>query len=486
VVETHCAVLVLVGDRAYKAKKALDLGFVDLTEREVRRRTCQRELELNRRLAPDVYLGVADLVDEAGEPVESVLVMRRLPAECSLARLVQADAPGVAASVRAVARAVAAFHARAETSSTVAAAGSRDAVRGLWEEGLSQQARFAGSVVDSGMHARTAELAQRYLAGRRALFDERVLAGRVRDGHGDLLAADIYCLPDGPRILDCIEFDDRLRHGDVLLDAAFLAMDLERLGRADLAAAFLRDWVQFSGESHSPSLAEHYVAYRAHVRSKVACLRAEQGDPAAGPEGRRLAELCLDHLERARVRLVLVGGLPGTGKSTVAAGIADVDGWLLLRSDEVRKSLAGLRPSDRAAAPYGTGIYRPEATEKAYAEMLARAETALTRGESVVLDAGWGDARLRARAAAVAERTSSDLVQLQCTAPVEVRTARIVGRLARGADPSDADPTVAARMAAGADPWPAAVRLSTAVEPPAVLREALRLLGPQPGRSGAG
>jgi uncharacterized protein len=479
VVETHCALVLFVGDRAYKIKKSVDLGFVDFTDRQVRRRTLQRELELNRRMAPDVYLDVADLVDADGAPVESVLVMKRLPAERSLARLVRDGAPGLDELVRAVARAVAAFHASTETSPEVARAGDRDVLQALWTEGLDQQEGFAGSLVDPEGHARTRLLAARYLAGRQPLLQERVRQGRVRDGHGDLLAEDVFCLGDGPRILDCIEFDDRLRHGDLLLDVAFLAMDLERLGRPDLAAVFLHSWTEFSGDSYAPSLLEHYVAYRAHVRSKVACLRAGQGDAHAADEARALARLCLDHLERARVRLVLVGGLPGTGKSTLAAGVANADGWLLLRSDEVRKSLAGLRSDDDASAPYRTGIYDPDRTEEVYAELLDRAAVALARGESVVLDASWTDRGFRRRAAELAERTSSDLVELQCTVPTAVAAARLTRRRWNGKDASDADPDVAARMAVRADSWPSATRLSTEAEPAAVLEVALSLVGPQ-------
>jgi uncharacterized protein len=488
VVETHCAVVVFAGDRVFKLKKGLDLGFVDLRDPEVRRRTCRRELELNRRLAPDVYLGVVDLVDDDGRPADSVLVMRRLPAERSLAHLVAGgtDAADVGDRVRAVARTVAAFHASVAATASdpaVQLTGSPAFVAGLWSAGLAQQQRFAGTTVDAEVLARTAELSSRYLAGRAPLLESRRRDGQVRDGHGDLLAADVFCLDDGPRVLDCIEFDDRLRYGDVLLDAAFLAMDLERLGRPDLGRQFLADWGEFSGESHPCSLAEHYVAYRAHVRSKVACLRAEQGDPGAVDEARSLAGLCLRHLEAARVRLVLVGGLPGTGKSTVAAGVADADGWLVLRSDVLRKQLAGVPPDRPAASPYGEGIYRPEITEQVYTELLRRAEVALAMGESVVLDASWGVVEHRARAAALADRTASDLVEVRCTAPAEVAASRMAARLAHGGDASDADRTVARRMAERAAAWPTATPLDTDACVEEVVRAARRLVGPQPGRA---
>ena len=141
-------------------------------------------------------------------------------------------------------------------------------------------------------------------------------AGRARDGHGDLLADDIFLLDDGPRVLDCLEFDDALRLDDVLADVAFLAMDLERLGRPDLAERFLAAYRAASGDTWPSSLAHHHIAYRAQVRAKVSAIRAEQGVPDSADKAQALLRLALAHLEAGRVRLVLVGGLPGTGKST--------------------------------------------------------------------------------------------------------------------------------------------------------------------------
>lgn len=476
VAETHSAVVFFMGERAYKVKKPLDLGFLDFSTRQQREAVCHREVELNRRLAPDVYLGVADIVGPDGQLYDHLVVMRRMPSDRRLSTRIRSGID-VDDDVRAVARLVAAFHARAERSDATDAAATRDAVAANWEANFDEMARFVGSSLRGERVARAAELARRYLAGRRPLFDQRIRAGRARDGHGDLLADDVFCLDDGPRVLDCLEFDDRLRYGDVLLDAAFLAMDLERLGRADLGARFLAWWGEFSGESHPGSLADHYVAYRAQVRAKVGCLRAEQGDEAAGDEARRLLDVCLQHLERARVRLVLVGGLPGTGKSTLAAGLAEQAGLVLVRSDELRKELVGIDRDVGAAAPYGEGLYRPEHTARTYEALLERAGTALGLGESVVLDASWTDRRWRDRAAAVALATSSELVELRCDAPAAEAARRIAARAATGTDPSDATPEIGTAMAAAADPWPSATTIHTSGAPAAPLAAALAVLG---------
>ena len=412
--ETHVSWVVLLGDRAYKLLKPVDLGFLDHRARADRERACHRETEVNRRFAPDVYLGVLDVLDEGGRPRDHLIEMRRMPGERRLSALLTTDqAPERVAEV---AQAVAAIHDAAPRSPEISRAGEPASVVANWRQGLAQVDEVAGDLLPLGERRRVAELAMTYLDGRSGLLARRIEEGWVRDGHGDLLCDDVFCLGDGPRLLDCLAFDDRLRHSDVLADAAFLAMDIEAHGAEGLGRRMLEAWSRALGESHPPSLADHYVAYRAHVRAKVACLRRAQGDEVAGAEARRLHALCLRHLERARVRLVLVGGAPGTGKSTVAAGLAERTGWTLLRSDAMRRSLLG--PADhRDDAPYGEGRYSPERRAEVYAALVEDAGRRLGLGESVILDASWSALAARERAREVAESTRSELVEIRCAAP---------------------------------------------------------------------
>jgi aminoglycoside phosphotransferase family enzyme/predicted kinase len=475
VAETHSAVVFFVGDRAYKLKKPVDLGFLDFRSREQREAICHREVELNRRLAPDVYLGVADVHGPDGVVCEHFVVMRRMPEERRLATMVAAGADA-SDQIDQVARVIAAFHARAALVDDPVSVASAPAVRRLWDANTATLRRFTGSVIDADLVDEVERLAHRYLDGRGPLFEQRIAEGRVRDGHGDLLAGDIFCLDDGPRVLDCLEFDDRLRFGDVLLDAAFLAMDLERLGRRDLADRFLAGWHEHTNETHPRSLADHYIAYRAQVRATVSAVRCGQGVDEAALAQAQLA-LCHRHLSRGRVRLVLVGGLPGTGKSTLALGLADANGWCTLRADEIRKELAGLAPRQRGATDFGQGLYQPEHTRRTYTVMLERAQRLLAEGESVVLDASFTDATWRDAARRLASATASDLLELRCQLDRREAVGRLRQRAATDSDVSDATPEVADAMARMADPWPEAVVVDTGPPAAAVLAVVQNIVG---------
>lgn len=473
-VETHTGAVLLVGELAYKVKKPVALGFLDWTSRADRIRAIEDELALNRRLAPDVYLGTGMLPRPGGDD-EPVLVMRRLPADRRLATLVE-QGQDVDDVLHVLAHQLAAFHLGcAVTDAAVAAAGPAETLR-RWEVNHERLVPAFGRWIDGAAAELLLERARAYLRGRAALLEQRVAHGWARDGHGDLLAADVFCLDDGPRVLDCLDFDEHLRAGDVLADVAFLAMDLERLGRADLGWQLLDLHRATTGDVWPTSLAHHHVAYRAQVRTLVACLRADQGDPAAGAQAVELLDIAARHADAGRVRLVLVGGSPGTGKSTLAAGLGDRLEVTVLRSDEVRKELAGVSTHGSPGAGEGAGIYSAAWSNRTYDELLRRTEQLLTHGETVVLDATWAGSRRRAAARAVADRASADLVELRCVVDAQTARHRADVRARAGSDASDADGAIAAAVAAGFVPWPEAEEIDTASSEPTSLQAALAVL----------
>ncbi|MFB9312702.1 bifunctional aminoglycoside phosphotransferase/ATP-binding protein [Nocardioides plantarum] len=468
---THSGLVLLNGSRAYKFKRDVNLGFLDFSTVEARRDALVRELRLNQRLAPDVYLGLGSLEAGTAAQPEPCLVMRRLPDDRRLTAVLTArptDPDRSLAVLDAVARQVARFHASARRGADVDRDGRRDALRHRWRDNLASVESSTGTLLDHGVVQEVADLVDEYLTGREALFDDRIAGGHIVDGHGDLIAQDVFCLDDGPRILDCLDFDDRLRHVDVLDDVAFLAMDVERLDSPALAEHLWTRYLELTGDPAPPSLRHHYVAYRAFVRAKVGCLSGAAHDRHHGhlssPEEH--AVMALRHLRTARVRLVLCGGGPGTGKTTLSGALADRLGWVVVSSDRVRKELAGVDPESDASAPYGAGIYTPGWTERTYREMVRRAELLLQRGESVVLDATWSAAEHRLLASHAAARCSVPLVELECRltdSEVADRIAtRGVARTSGGTRTmSDADSAVADRVRATSDRWHSAHGVDT-------------------------
>ncbi len=483
VVETHVSRLVFLGDRVYKVKKPVRFAFLDFSTVEARAEACMREVQLNRRLSPDVYLGVLDVVGTDGRAVEHMVEMRRMPPERRLATLVEHDAPDVADAVRAVAHRVAAFHAAAARGAAIDDDASHHAVGVAWVDNISEITPFAigdDPVFDVAVLDDVRRLAVTWIEGRQAVFDERLAGGHAVDGHGDILAEDVFCLADGPRILDCIEFDDHLRHVDVWNDVAFLAMDLERLGRPDLATLLTDTYREMSADSAPHGLVHLFIAYRALVRAKVAALRSLQTDGVecddCVEEARARLEQCRRHLRAAQVRLVLVGGLPGVGKTTLAAELADELDATVLSSDPTRRELVGIPAGSSAAAGYREAAYGDDVTDATYAALLERAAIVLGRGGTVVLDASWVDEGRRSAARQLAEDAGAVMVELQCTCPADVAEARMAARAEVGGSASDADAEVAARMAADADPWPEAHVIDTGGDPAAALERALDLV----------
>jgi aminoglycoside phosphotransferase family enzyme/predicted kinase len=474
-VETHMSVLFFYGDHVLKVRRHVAYAFADFSDLERRRADCEREVELNRRLSPDVYLGTAT-VSLGDEVLEHGVLMRRLPAERNLERLVRRREP-VETELVEVARALSALHEHAARSASIDASATAEALWQRWQATEENLSRFVGSYFEGPTYRELSARARRYLEGRRELFDERIRRGAVCDGHGDLLASDIFCLADGPRILDCLEFDDELRYGDVLADAAFLAFDLERLGAPELARTFLGEYRRQSGVEQPSSLVHFYVAARAHVRLLVACLRLELGLDEDQSEPSRLLGIADAHLEKALPRMVLIGGPPGSGKTTLAE-------WLGARLDAEVLSTDHLRIENEQGA-FAGDRYSEAARVAVYDSMLERARAHLHRGRSVVLDATWQTTALRGMAAAVAKEAAAGQCERRCEAPPAARRARGVERLAGGSSESEATAEVAEALAAEEEPWPTATLIDTSGTVEEARRTVARTLGLTPDQVGS-
>ena len=275
--ETHSTIVVFTGDRAYKLKKPVKFDFLDFSTRERREEAAHREVALNRRLAPDVYLGVADVLDVDGAPCDHLVVMRRMPADRRLSALVAAGA-ATDDDLRELARLLVRFHAAAARTPATAAAGSPGVIAAKLAGDVAELQPFRGGILAADTLDEVGDAPRATWRAGPGSSNSGSRTGGSATGMATSWLDDIFCLADGPRVFDCLDFSDQLRYGDVLADVAFLAMDLERRGAPELAGRFLELYDEFSGERHPGSLVDYYIAFRALIRAKVSALRAQQGD----------------------------------------------------------------------------------------------------------------------------------------------------------------------------------------------------------------
>lgn len=440
-VQTQMSFIFLTGEYAYKVKKPVDLGYLDYTTLEKRYYFCQQEVELNRRLCPEVYIEVVPITFSRGKfqlggngkAVEYAVKMKQLPQERMMDRLLLAD--GVTGEmVTAVARRLAAFHEKAATSPKISTYGGLDAIRVNTEENFSQTEKYIGTTISRRAYDLVRDYTNKFMEENQTLFEKRVAEGRIRDCHGDLHAAHV-CFTDGICIYDCIEFNDRFRYGDVASEVAFLAMDLDRFYRADLSRTFVNAYVQASGDNELLQLLDFYKCYRAYVRGKVEGFKLD--DPFIADKGTALKAArsyfrLACRYARGKKLLLIVAGLVGTGKTTVAHGLARSFGLTVISSDVVRKDLAGIPPTERRFEPVDQGIYSEEFTRRTYDEMFARAEKLLKQGESVVLDASFKKRGHRLEARRLAQRTNAHFAALECVLDEPTVKARLEQRVREG------------------------------------------------------
>ncbi|HHL39814.1 MAG TPA: kinase [Deltaproteobacteria bacterium] len=444
-VQTHISYIFLTPRLVYKVKKPLDLGFLDFSTLEKRLRCCTEEVRLNRRFSKGVYLGVAAVtardgsfvMEGEGSAVEYAVKMRRLPAESMLSALIERGEAG-AATVERIARAVASFHAATRTDRRIARYGRPEAVRANTDENFAQTRRFRGRTVTAESYEEIRAYTDRFLAEKRGLLEGRVAGGHIRDCHGDLHSEHIS-VTDGINIIDCIEFNERFRYGDRAADIAFLSMDLDCRGRGDLSQRLDRAYFEAADDEDGPLLMDFYRCYRAYVRGKVESFRYEE--PEVPASERRLAALSAArhfHLARLyatggfRPDLLVVCGLTGTGKSTLAAALSGLTAMPVLSSDIVRKELTGTPRRTRRLDPYGKGIYAPEITARTYDELVARAERLLAERRPVIVDATFTKKEFMERAAAAAARRGARFLVVRCTAPEEEIKRRLERRFGAG------------------------------------------------------
>ena len=441
--ETHVSRVFMTPGDVFKVKKPVTFGFLDFGTIEARRRACEAEVTLNTRLAAGTYFGLVPVrIDGAGrhhfgpegEVVDWAVHMLRLP-DALRADHRLASGTLTTEHIDSAATFLADFHARVRSDEKTAAWGTIDAItRNVSENFAEVDAAREGLLTKS--QAREVEGYQLdFLRTRARVFDRRREEGHIRDGHGDLKLDHLYIGEEGGiTIIDCIEFSERFRCGDVCADIAFLSMDLAAHGHVELAERLLARYARAADDFELYALVDFYESYRAYVRGKVSTLTARQAEgkirDTALADARRHFALALSAGRRSLLEpvVVAVGGVIASGKSTVAEALGDRLSAPVIDSDRTRKRLMGLVPTEHANSRAFEGPYDIATTERVYAEMMVRASIVLESGRPVVLDASFRSEDMRRAARDLATEHGVPFMMVECRARPEVCKERLERR----------------------------------------------------------
>lgn len=460
IVETHISWVLLTGDFAYKIKKAVNFGFLDFSTLEKRRHYCEEELRLNRRLSPRLYLAVvaitgnadAPIWDSTGSAIEYAVKMRRFPQAAQL-DVMLADGALLPTHIDAIARRIAAFHQSTAIAGPDSPYGSPLAVHQPTRQNFAQMRPKLIDAADLEKLRHLEAWSEGEFHRLEATFSQRKQQGCIRECHGDLHLANLALFEGESAPFDCIEFNANLRWIDIISEIAFLTMDLHDKKRPDLAWRLLNAYLEQTGDYQGLALLRYYLAYRALVRAKVACLRSE----SAIAEGAAL-EVCREYLNLAESftlpthpAIIITHGLSGSGKTTVARELA-TQGAIRIRSDIERKRLYGLTADARSGSGLDDGLYTAQGRQRTYAKLAELAQAIIAAGYPVIVDAAFLKRAERIAFQRIAAENRAPYAILDFQAPVEILRQRIRQRAQAGTDASEATTAVLERQLAGLEP----------------------------------
>ena len=462
--ETHISWVILTGDYAYKIKKPLDLGFLDFTQLAARRHFCQEELRLNQRLAPGLYLAVIPIAGSSDRPrllesdtdtgadtiIDYAVKMRQFPQSQLATQLLHEHALATQAIVE-LAQELAAFHAKLPPCHMPCEFGSAEQVLAPMQENFHQLIER----LPESTHPQLLRLRQWTLTNYHRLTQRlnlRQQQGHIRECHGDAHLGNMVCWNGRLMLFDCLEFDPALRWIDTISEVAFVLMDLEFHRRPDLAAVFLNQYLEISGDYTGVTLLRFYQVYRALVRAKVASIDAQQHGPMITRNGTQPWQRYLDlakHITRShRPALYLMHGFAASGKTTIATVLASQRHTIRLRSDVERKRLHGLAPLDSSHGD----IYQDAASERTYRYLAKLARELLLNGYSVIVDACFLMHAQRRRFQQLAQDLGCQFMILDVRTPTTLLHQRLQQRRQQAQDASEATAAVLQHQIANHEP----------------------------------
>lgn len=458
-IQTHASSVLLTGDYVYKLKKSVNFGFLDFSSLAKRQHFLNEELRMNRVIAPDIYLEVIAITQTndlfslggTGEPVEYVLKMNQFPQEALLINMFK-EGKLTEKHIKELGKVVARFHAQTITNEYIRGFGEIEKIKSAIDENYDQTEKYIGIAQTQHQYDETRKFTDGFLFERKAIFKQRQEQEKIRECHGDLHLKNICFWRDRIQLFDRIEFNESFRFVDVMYDVAFTVMDLDARGRKDFSNLFLNTYIEQTGDWEGLQVLPLYLSRQAYVRAKVNSLLLD--DLAISEEDKQSAiktateyyRLAWEYTKTSKGQLILMSGLSGSGKSTVARQLAKRINAIHIRSDAVRKHLAEISIGDRASDE----LYTPQMNQKTYDRLLELGKMLTSQGFSVILDAKYDRQNLREPAITYAQSNNIPLRILYCTAPIEVLRDRISHRTN---DISDATVDLLIQQQATAEPF---------------------------------
>lgn len=433
-IQTHASYIFLTGEYAYKVKKNVNYGFLNYSTLAKRKHFIEAELQLNRKISPELYLEVIPISDRDGEfmldssdnIVEYALKMRAFPQEDLFSNLVNEGKLSCDRLIE-LGKIVAQFHQSAETNEYISSFGTVEKINIAFQENYEQSEKYIGNVQTKEQFTATKAYTDYFLTERQNLFADRIEQNKIKECHGDLHLKNICLWHDKIQLFDRIEFNESFRFVDTMYDVAFTVMDLEAREKPGFANAFLNSYLEHTGDWTGLLLLPLYSSRQAYVRAKVNSFLLD--DPNISEADLQEAKKAASDYYRQAYQytqsksgsLILMSGLSGSGKSTVAKEIARNKGAIQIRSDAVRKHIAGISLDESGT----DSIYTPKMTQKTYDRLLELGITLAKEGYTVILDAKYDRIALRQPVIAQAKVNNILLNVVHCTAPIEVLRDRL-------------------------------------------------------------
>lgn len=457
VLQTHISYIFLTGEYAYKLKKPVNFGFLDFSTLEKRQYYCQQELDLNRPIAPDIYLEVLPITQQQdtlelngkGEVVDYVVKMREFPQATLLSEMEKAGKLTEALFVE-LGKTVAQFHQQTKTNDYIQQFGQPKELLAATNQNYQQTEKYVGVVQTPDQYQETKAFTDRFCEDHYFLLKKRIDEQFIRECHGDLHLKNICYWQNKIQLFDRIEFNEPFRFVDVMYDVAFTVMDLEFRNCQKFATVFLNTYLEHTGDWEGVQVLPFYLTRQAYVRAKVNSLMLDDPNISEAEKAQAKAQakqyyyLAWEYTQPQSGRLWMMSGLSGSGKTTVARELAKHHQAIHLRSDAVRKHLAGIEIEQVG----NQDIYSPEMTEKTYHKLLEIGTLLASQGWSVILDAKYDRQALRQAVIDAANNNEIPLKILYCDAPMSVLRDRVA---ARSGDISDATPDLLAKQQANAE-----------------------------------